>query len=171
MPRAEHRPLRRGSWCLEGDTVRQDLPCGGYVTGTNCSWQVVNYCQDNAKRYWKQKKRGSPVCVRMCACTLRGTCACMHMCVCAYTRIFCIHTCAQTPRKGENKKRHVHQACVCQSSGPVVGIPDFLLPGSVVSFALSQNLSLLGSFISNEITQTFIPERSESSQPSFGCCS
>ena len=92
MPRAEHRPLRRGRWCLEGDTVRQDLPCGGYVAGTNCSWQVVNYCQDSAKRYWKQKKRGRPVCV--CACVRAHSEAHVHvrMCVCAHIHVFSVYT-------------------------------------------------------------------------------
>ena len=62
-PGQDTGPQEGGGGVFEGDTVWQDLPCRGNITRTNCSWQVVIYCQDNAKRYWKQKKRGSPACV------------------------------------------------------------------------------------------------------------
>ena len=48
---------------LRGTQYGRTFHVGGNITRTNCSWQVVIYCQDNAKRYWKQKKRGSPACV------------------------------------------------------------------------------------------------------------
>ena len=93
----------------------------------------------------------------MCGCRLIDTCACVHMCV--HIHIFSVYTHVHKYQergkmRGDTSTKPV--SVTCQGAWLA-----FLTPPSRISpasFALRQNLGLLGSFISNEITQTFIPK-------------